>query len=1338
MGEERPGVLKIEMMKTYVEMHLKDMCPEDVCAMFLVRFDAFEEMQAVLGKKEAEDAVSHAGQLLSSLFRAADIVGCGEKASFYVFLYGAAAGETVFERARTLCEKLQFTAEGKPSMNLTVSAGVYLACAGEMTFERLCGGAEEALREAGKNGKGSFYVYSDLEEETGTGALLRPANTIQLHTLLKYMDGGVCLIELGPELRLLYASPGFYQMTGKAQEGCSLPCGLDQAGIHPDYRLEYEQVLRDGAEKGGVVSHIHRIQGRGGAYIWRQIRAVRLVYPGSSYPVMLEVSTDISELVETQRRLYESNERLRVAFGQTPHVLWEVDIEKRTFNTYNVNTQTCAQDTMLENFPEAMIESGMIHPSSAANFRLFADALLEGNGAGSGNFIMRDGKNGCYEWVSMSYRMTCDREGKPVKAIGVEEKLPGISGIRPALTPRRPLPEILRHHLLARIRADITADFVEDLWMYGAERTAWTWGKSYEEIVGSEDTRLFIRGEGAEFEERYKRENVLKAFERGERWSSRELRVVDSGGNIRWVADTVNLQKDPVIGDIYMFCCFNDIQERHEWENLLEEGVEREGLGLPYTLQTIRRLCGKLIERGGETLCYVVLIRMIGGLELLDGEDQAPGLRLRDFLATALSFALGTDCLIGWSREDELLAFFPNGGTRFAIKRRIEDAFAYVRVSMADMKEIDRLRLVAGVSGGRIGDADYQVMVLQAGYLCELWENSAMDAVVFPNEDEDWAWTNLQKDVQKVSVESPAALRPLTREEQNAALNCVTGMLTSSCLEESLEGALRCIGEYYRADRTYLLVLSEENEEVTMLYEWTGKGKHSIQQVVSGMKLSRMPLLARCVRENKPVFAESQGNGMWKNSQEEVWHFMAYPLEEGGKTSGFVCVENPQKHMAESFLLQTIIPYVQKEHTRFRTQLGSLGSVKDDVLNHLPNLRSYMNVIYSLNSDLYSAMGALALDIPNFSGINSSYGFEYGREILRYIADTLSGVFGKSFIFRTWDAEFVVLFPNTIQEVFTSRCTRVRTMLQRRYPHQIRLGQTWADGVFYAKDLVREARSLMNCEDVKEVSSERNVFLGLMLPKEGQTDLESRYLIYFQPKIDMRDGSLMGAEALARAVDQEGNIIPPARFIEELEESGEIRELDFFMLESALRQLSEWKTQGFAPVHVSVNISRKTLFNPTTLASVLAIQSHYPEIPPEQVDLEITETAGDVERATLADVVNSFGEYGICFELDDFGSHYANMAVFSSIRFHTVKLDRSLISDLPDNAISRMLIENIANICRNFGMECVAEGVETRQQEAALLKAGCICGQGYYYDRPLPPQKFEEKYLRTDKRQGVM
>ena len=153
------------------------------------------------------------------------------------------------------------------------------------------------------------------------------------------------------------------------------------------------------------------------------------------------------------------------------------------------------------------------------------------------------------------------------------------------------------------------------------------------------------------------------------------------------------------------------------------------------------------------------------------------------------------------------------------------------------------------------------------------------------------------------------------------------------------------------------------------------------------------------------------------------------------------------------------------------------------------------------------------------------------------------------------------------------------------------------------------------------------------------------------------------------------------------------------------------------------------MFNPTALASVLAIQSRYPEIPADQIELEITETAGDMENATLAQIVRDFEHCGILFELDDFGTGYANMSVLSNIQFSTVKLDRSLVNDLPGNEISGMLVQNITEICKNFHMKCVAEGVETVQQRDALLAAGCIYGQGYYYARPLSSQEFEKQYL---------
>lgn len=455
-----------------------------------------------------------------------------------------------------------------------------------------------------------------------------------------------------------------------------------------------------------------------------------------------------------------------------------------------------------------------------------------------------------------------------------------------------------------------------------------------------------------------------------------------------------------------------------------------------------------------------------------------------------------------------------------------------------------------------------------------------------------------------------------------------------------------------------------------------------------------------------------------------------YPLKRKTGTAGFLCVENAQEHGKEAALLVTLVPYIQGEEKRFESITNTGIITGHDALTMLPNLSSYMDVVHSLDSDVYSSMGAVALDIPNFSVINSSFGFEYGNKMLLYIADVLVSIFGKAFIFRTWDAEFVVLFPNTIQEVFNGRCARLRTTVQRRYPRQVRIGSVWADGVFSARNLVREAQSIMRSDMINESEGNREELVDHIQHVNNRKLTQKTIVPYYQPKVDMRNGSLAGAEALARGIDEDGRIIPPGRFIETLEKEGSIRELDLFMLENVLRQLNEWRQKGLPPVRISINISRVTLFNPSALASVLAIQSRYPDIPADQIELEITETAGDMEKATLAQIVESFRQCGIGFELDDFGSGYANMSIFSNIKFNTVKLDRSLVSELPENEISAMMTENLVKICRNFDIQCVAEGVETESQEKALLRAGCIYGQGYYYAHPMPAQDFETKFLK--------
>ena len=221
-----------------------------------------------------------------------------------------------------------------------------------------------------------------------------------------------------------------------------------------------------------------------------------------------------------------------------------------------------------------------------------------------------------------------------------------------------------------------------------------------------------------------------------------------------------------------------------------------------------------------------------------------------------------------------------------------------------------------------------------------------------------------------------------------------------------------------------------------------------------------------------------------------------------------------------------------------------------------------------------------------------------------------------------------------------------------------------------------------------------------------------------------------------RGVREDGSLVLPGQFIEQLEQTGAIRNLDYFVLDRTLFLLDRWRGEGLGELRVSVNLSRVTLFSPTALASLLAIHSRYPSVPAESIEFEITESAGFFETDKLNCVIDRIRQCGFRVSLDDFGSKYANLPTFTSVKFDTVKLDRRLVTDLADNKVNRMLVRDIIQICASCGMSCIAEGVETQEQIDALEDAGCRFAQGYFYDRPMPAEKFVQKYLISPRGQA--
>ena len=1258
------GLFNDEAVRQHISRRLQEMRETDIYALFLIGVSSAGEAaqdadgQNGSGKKDAaqKEAVRYAGKALSSLFRATDILGRLKNGLFTVFLTGPITEESIFEKTALLSHYLHFPESPENAGLMHACAGVYLASGSGMTFQALYEKAERALRTAMENGNDNFHLETaeNIPLFGMQDGVPVPSAILQPHILLENIEDGICLLEAADSIRIIYASPGFYDMLGLSPDTFRLPCDLKDVGIHSDYEADYERAIRERVSTSGAAEHVHRIRDTRGNLLWRHVRFSRIPCPGSRYPVLIEISRNITSSMETRRQLQESVERFQLAFGQSHSMLWEVELSSRTFRTFNGNSSG-RPDRTLSRFPEALLEDGLVHPDSARSFGRFALDLLDGK----------------------------------------------------------------------------AADTIEELWQDGTDQTARAKGFSYSDVFERKKVPLFHQADSRELRERFGRDSLLRQFEKGEYWDTLEYDRIDSGGNICRVTGTFNLLRTPQSDDIHLYSCFYDTQQRREWEFLAENGVQRDPVSGLCIGQAVRDIAERLLCSGGAPSPALSLIRMSGGF-FRSSEPDADELRSRRFVMIGLSFALGTDCLIGQHSEDSVLVFYPDASSQYDIKKRIEDAYAYVRTVMQELNGLDDVRFVSCVVMGQDGHTDFGLLLSRAASICSIYENAAMDMVVFPDTDEDRTWERLcgKDSGSEISVIPEEESCALTPEEERVVFDCVTSMLGARSLKASMEGVLRRLGRYYQASRLYILALSEKRQSLTMLYEWDSRQKYSIQHIISGMSLDRFPLLVRCMKEKAPVITESNGEAFGTHEKGKFWHFAVFPLFVQNEVRGFFCVENAQKHPEDSALIETMLPYMKQEQDRYQDGAPRPSFQLSDSLSRLPNLRSYLDTAELLTSDSSSSMGALSLDVPNFSALNGNLGFDYGREMLGFIADMLSDVFGKAYIFRTWDAEFVVLYPNTIMEVFVSRCTRLRTMLQRRYPGQIRIGYTWADGVYTAKNLVKEARSIMQCETVKMDSGERLTFLEKDRFDTGKGTKKDHFIAYFQPKINMKDGSLAGAEALVRGIDKAGHIIPPGQFIEEMEKDGSIRELDLFMLEKVLGQLSEWKRRGLPDVQVSVNISRFTLFNPTTLASILAIQSHFPEISPDQIDLEITETAGDVEKATLSSIVDSFREFGLRFELDDFGSHYANVSIFSNIHFNAIKLDRSLINDLPGNEISRMLVENIVNICHSFGMRCVAEGVETRQQEAALLDAGCTYAQGYYYARPLPPRSFEEQYLK--------
>ena len=291
-----------------------------------------------------------------------------------------------------------------------------------------------------------------------------------------------------------------------------------------------------------------------------------------------------------------------------------------------------------------------------------------------------------------------------------------------------------------------------------------------------------------------------------------------------------------------------------------------------------------------------------------------------------------------------------------------------------------------------------------------------------------------------------------------------------------------------------------------------------------------------------------------------------------------------------------------------------------------------------------------------------------------------------------------------------------------------------------AEEIVRRACSAMLDASKRGATSSRYTprldeltRQNLEMIESLSTGLEaSRVYLEYQPKIDLASGRVLGAEALVRLRERDGRVIPPGRFMPFAEQSNVIHELTAFVVDAAVRQLVRWRERGF-DLTMAINFSVRNLQSDEALDQLAALISEN-GLPPSAIEIEVTESARISDHSAFRAVLERARSIGVQVAIDDFGAGYTSLAHLGALPLNTLKVDRSLVSNIADVPNSRLIFESIVTLCRELELAVVAEGIEDQRVYDHLRKLGCPCGQGFHIARPMAAAEFDRWLYENDGR----
>jgi len=601
---------------------------------------------------------------------------------------------------------------------------------------------------------------------------------------------------------------------------------------------------------------------------------------------------------------------------------------------------------------------------------------------------------------------------------------------------------------------------------------------------------------------------------------------------------------------------------------------------------------------------------------------------------------------------------------------------------------------------------------------------------------------------------SAPAVSPLSLRDDSLLSQVIDILFESRELSSSINLIISLLGRRFKLDYAYVIELSEDLEHGTVTYHWQSE-QHAPPDI---QPFTNIKNHIHCVARDEYFLCNDMlafvAEHPYINDLHEKYHFNAMlqcPIIDGNDLIGCfsyaICHDSGFFSESDARQILMITKIITGYLVRLRSKQDIDRITYRDKLTGVMNFTAFqMEMERLLNSTSDRNYAIVYSDIDRFKFINEKYGFRAGDDILCNVAEIYQKQLDEGEFFARVNADkFIALmkYRNVVEldqriNTLHDSINHIQKTENTCYYLPVRSGvyviqpnDTSISGMI---DLANLARKTVKNIHISTISH-FNETMKSRLKRQQEIEqvmadalVQEEFVVYYQPKFSLSTNRLAGAEALVRwKRPNVSTLMRPDEFIPIFEDNGFVIELDFYVLERVCRKLRRDIDNNMPVLPISVNFSRTHLNSDDLIDRLHDCLQKY-RIPPNLIEIEITESALTENESYLIDMISELHNIGLIVSMDDFGSGFSSLNLLKKLPVDILKIDKNFFATDSATERERCIIENVVNMARSLGIHVVSEGVETTEQANFLRSIKCDLAQGYLFSAPIDERTYETTY----------